>query len=322
MRGCLLCWLLWLSLTGSLAASDWFIAGAVDGGMPEKQPVIFLRTGQEVKLFVVVRRGDRYFSDAPRFKLSGEVVRALPLASVDKAGWREIAPTLRSYDNIGRPLTPVEYHAGREIPGTALRRRFTAAEAGTWYFTSTQKPSLPMYLQTAEPLMREYVGRVVQVVCRKDDSYIGYLTELLRTPFIMGPMVTRSGFHQTDQRVGSDCAEFAIYGRRRLGKQILYGGPAGAKHYLTEIIPGPFQPDRNGIYRNRKGETVRIGPGGIQPGDILHFGQQVSVFYASHGRTDRLNGDDLCFQSWGRTPQIVKIRDCGFYQLPLHVMKW
>jgi hypothetical protein len=322
MRGLLLFEIVWLLLAGPLTASDWFIAGEVDGGVPEKRPVIFLRAGQELELFVVVEKAGHYFSDAPQFKLSGKIVCAQPLARAGKMGWREITPALQDYDNIRHPLAPVKYLTGTKIPGDVLSRRFTAAQAGTWYFTSTAEPSLPAYLKTAEPLMREYEGRVIQVVCRKDDSCLGYLTELLRTPFIMGPMVTRSGFHQTDQRVGSDCAEFAIYGQRRLGNLIPYGGPTGAKHYLTEIADGPFWPDGNGVYHNAKGEIVRTGRGGIQPGDILHFGQQVSVFYADRGTSGCLDGDDLCFQSWGKTPEIISIRHCGFYHLPLRGMRW
>jgi hypothetical protein len=83
-----------------------------------------------------------------------------------------------------------------------------------------------------------------------------------------------------------------------------------------------LKPDRSGVYRTAGGGTVNVGTRGIHPGDILHFGQQVSVFYEDRGARGILDADDLCFQSWGKTPQIVSIRDCGFFQLPLQAMRW
>lgn len=309
---------LWVALSRTLFAG-WFIVAGEGDLLPEKKPVIFVKAGSEVALYLVIEKEGRYFSNAPRFKMDGKIIAAQPLAKSENM-WREIAPVLRPYDNIARHLDPVEYRLKNPTPGDVFQKRFAAADAGTWYFTASRFDERA--LKTAEPLMREYLGHVVQIVCRRDDSYLGYLSELLRTPFIMGPGVTRSGFHQTDQRVGSDCAEFAIYGQRRLGKAIPYGGPAGAKRYLREIAGGLFQPDSHGIYRNAKGEIVRTGPGGIRPGDILHFGQQVSVFYEDRGKPGCLDADDLCFQSWGNTPHIVTIRKCDFYQFPVRIMRW
>lgn len=97
--------------------------------------------------------------------LSGKITPAQAPARATGA-WREITPVLKGHDNIRHPLDPVEYLAGGKIAGNELRRRFTAAQAGTWYFTSTLEPALPLELKTAEPLARKYDGHVVQVVCR------------------------------------------------------------------------------------------------------------------------------------------------------------
>jgi hypothetical protein len=60
----------------------------------------------------------------------------------------------------------------------------------------------------------------------------------------------------------------------------------------------------------------------LRPGDILHFGLQVSVFYKHSGTSKYLTVNDLVLESWGRTPHVTTIRDCGFRQYPVRVMRW
>jgi hypothetical protein len=62
---------------------------------------------------------------------------------------------------------------------------------------------------------------VMRVTFRKDDSYLGYLTELLNTPYIFGS-AGPDGDNQTDNLIGSDCADFAVYGRRRMGQKTAF----------------------------------------------------------------------------------------------------
>ena len=66
--------------------------------------------------------------------------------------------------------------------------------------------------------------------------------------------------HQTDLRVCVDCAELAIYGKRRQGFNIPYCGPRGINNYLEEISPDS-----------------------IFNGCIVHFGDQVDVIYSDEG---------------------------------------
>ena len=125
------------------------------------------------------------------------------------------------------------------------------------------------------PLHQKYPFKIVQIVRRKDDTYTGYLTELLHTPFIIAPMVTEDGYHETDMRMGSDCAAFAIYGRRRQGYRVSYCGPRGIYKYLREIGKGPLLPKKaldTEIYAKKDTQSVKVGVDGIERGDIVHFG--------------------------------------------------
>ncbi len=299
--------------TAAFCAENWQIVSRVNGGSRSTVPVIFVRMGDVISLeYKAGCDGQASFG-------SGDPLR-----------WREIKPVLRAYDNTRGGLDAVEYRLGPAL-GTAavLRVRLGAEEMGTHYYTvsgNAFKSGIPWtatgHFQTAEPLQRAFPGHIIQVVGRPDDSYLGHLKELLGTPFIMGPGVSASGFHQTDQRVGSDCAAFAIYGRRRLGVPVPYCGPSGIFRYLREIIPGRLTAGSDGVYHTSRGDVVRTGSDGLKPGDILHFGAQVSVFYEDRGVPGKLDAEDLLLESWGETPHVTSIRGCGFYQYPVRVLRW
>jgi hypothetical protein len=298
-----------LAFASTAAAQDsWHISSRVNGGPKTVTPVVFIRSGDRVSLEV----------DAMPDKSAG----------ITRVRWREVKPILRSYDNTRGTPEPVEYRS-ENLDGTGLTLRMLLRHTGTYYFAADfadpgleKSPFQTGTFRTIEPLQREFSGRVVQIVCRSDDSYLGFLSELAETPFIMGPIVTASGFHQTDQRVGSDCAAFAIYGRRREGFPIPYCGPAGIHKYLKDLAPGSLVAFRDGIYRDRYGNPVMPRGNGPRPGDILHFGLQVSVFYRHFGASPYLTINDLVLESWGSTPHVTSIRDCGFCRYPVRVMRW
>jgi hypothetical protein len=125
--------------------------------------------------------------------------------------------------------------------------------------------------------------------------------------------------------MGSDCAAFAIYGKRREGYRVPYCGPRGIYKYLTEIEKGALWPKRTRnteIYENKDNQFVKVGVDGIARGDIVHFGEQVSVFYEDLGLKGFLDKDDLLFQCYKDRPYITSIATSGFYQKPLRIFNW
>ena len=160
---------------------------------------------------------------------------------------------------------------------------------------------------------------------RPDDTYLGYLSELLNTPFIIAPMFSNNGLHQTDLRIGSDCAALAIYGKRRQGVGIPYAGPRGILKYLSPLTPTELQPvnyNSTEVYVDQQGHTVKIGDQGLQPGDIIHFGEQVAVFYQDNGIKGILDKDDYLFESYGNSPHITTLAQSGFYHKAIRVFRW
>ena len=222
--------------------------------------------------------------------------------------WYIINPLHREYSNFnnGHPHSLAEIEYTMEYINTTDSKSLNVKEyikqCGTYYFarlSERRKNELPDTLKEALPLQEKYRGEIVQVVVRKDDSYIGYLYELLGTPFILPPKYIHGYGHQTDLRIGCDCAEFVIYGKRRQGFDIPYCGPRNIYSYLDEINESE-----------------------LKKGDIVHFGEQVSLFFEDKGIINKFDKDDILLQSYDSTAYFTTVENCGFYHYPKRFYRW
>jgi hypothetical protein len=328
------------------SGKDAFLVGSVDGESPRRETVFFLsKTSRLVLSVVLIDRGQTFSSLARYEAQGGRQLVAGRLPSHLGVSWYQIEPKLKEYSNLWNRdhpavgdvyLEPIEYEKvpiagcrGQDsIDITEVLRSHTT---GTLYIgmeiEGLTEPLPPQAERFAErsPLHFKYRGHIIQIVRREDDSYLGYLTELFGTPFLIGPRMTNLGVHETDARMGSDCAAFAIYGKRRQGYQVPYCGPLGIYRYLSPIVSAPLRPipfQQTEIYATPDNRPVRVGPGGLQAGDIVHFGEQVSVFCRDAGVLGLLDKDDLLIQCYGIQPTITTIESCGFYHLPARVYRW
>lgn len=249
------------------------------------------------------------------------------------AAWCLLEPVRAAYDEITPTHSPgvesVAYTASGLSPSISLTIIAGVTpgfpEAGTFYITEGM--FLPMgqdTIHSAEPLHLDSPD-ILQVVVREDDTYIGYLMELINTPFIMCPRSTPAGNHHADDRMGSDCAGFATYARRRQGYSVEYLGPRGITAYLIPVVEGAYGPVEEGdlhLYLSSSGDPLTVGGEGLHPGDILHFGAQVSVFYMDRGYPGVLDSEDLLLQSWFDGPHICTVRENGFFGLPVRAFMW
>lgn len=282
---------------------------------------------------VVLAKG----SDAVLLHLMPDGLTARSKSGLEsKIQWKQIVPVYQEYCRKVENALPyhsiaVKYESKLlDEKGWVLdiRKVLGSTAYGTYYFQGQLASPEKGEVETKNSFYSEvplYLLKnqgIVQVVIRKDDSYIGYLTELMNTPFILGPSRTPSGIHQTDSRMGCDCAAFAIYGKRREGFQVPYCGPQGIYCYLEDIAQSELQPDREGIYRDSAGKPFYITIKKLAPGDILHFKEQVSVFYKDMGILGVLDKDDLVIQSYGTGPYITTLEKNGFYGRKVRAMRW
>ena len=325
---------------------DYFLVGSINGGVPYKQKTFFLREADTIRIYLVVQYKNRFIGALDSFYSQGALFKITqPLSQPSAISWYEIQPKLQEYSNLWTRsntkernvhLDPIDY-VKKALPEYANKEclDFTQGSKknslGTYYVMAgmtLEGKSLDQIntsFSETSPLHQKYPFKIVQIVRRKDDTYTGYLTELLHTPFIIAPMVTEDGYHETDMRMGSDCAAFAIYGRRRQGYRVSYCGPRGIYKYLREIGKGPLLPKKaldTEIYANKDTQSVKVGVDGIERGDIVHFGDQVSVFYEDLGVNGLLDKDDLLFQCYKDAPHITSIANSGFYPKPIRIFKW
>lgn len=199
-----------------------------------------------------------------------------------------------------------EIHPGEYIP-----------QLGTFYLTADTSKKPGDTLNTQEP-PHLVLRNTVQISIRPDDSYTGYMFELINTPFIMAPRTTPEGSHQSDSRLGTDCAGLAVYGRRRMGDETaLYLGPGGIIPMLERITPEVYYLT-NGVFTTEGGEPAPAP----QRGELLHFAEQVSVFLEDRGTKGVLDGDDLLLQSWFQGTHVCPVESCGFAGNPVVLYRW
>ncbi len=325
---------------------DYFLVGSTNGGVPCKQKTFFLREADTLRLYLVLQYENKFIAALDSFYSEDTLFKTTKAFSQPVSiSWYQINPKLQEYSNLWSRsntkegnvhLEPIDY-VKKPLPEYAHKewldfsQRTKENSLGTYYVTAEVKlegksfDQINTFFSETSPLSQKYPFKIVQIVSRKDDTYIGYLTELLNTPFIIGPKVTEDGYHETDMRMGSDCAAFAVYGKRRQGYRVSYSGPRGIYKYLSEIGKGPLRSKKafaKEIYANKDTQSVKVGVGGIERGDIVHFGEQVSVFYEDLGIKGFLDKDDLLFQCYKDAPHITSIANSGFYPKPIRIFKW
>lgn len=214
------------------------------------------------------------------------------------AYWIYYKPELKEYENFQNgkmSLSNINYTAEWITDNKTNHIKLKNLNPGTYYIgitndnAETQIESfLPIHLTN---------NNIIQLVVRENDTYIGYLSELLGTPFILPPKLLGVYGHQTDMRIGTDCAELAIYGKRRMGYNIPYCGPAGIVKYL-------------------------VPTNDLKEGTIIHFGFQVSVLYKDNGQVGQLDDQDLVIHAYRDKVSIDKLGDTGLLQYTYKLYKW
>ncbi|MGC6510394.1 MAG: hypothetical protein ACON4U_18390 [Myxococcota bacterium] len=138
----------------------------------------------------------------------------------------------------------------------------------------------------------------LEIVVRRDDTYVGYSTELIGTPFVFWPKQIEHG-HQTDLRLGADCSATVIYGKRRMGHSVGYVAPKGLLRYL-EVV------DSNSV----------------QVGDVLHFGFQTALLSQDTAPLGVLNDSDLILHSHHQLVEEIPLQDASYAEQPFKVYRW
>lgn len=301
-----------LSILLVLAAAP-KISATVDGA-PAPAGVVYARAGQKVVLL----------AKAPKAKAWK---------------WFKLEPTTESVDNTQPSFhfAPIAYRATEleacrdqaecpaDVSPTVLPKVDALPGVGTMAFqvevtgtdgTVAKSPGLESV---------KYGGLtpdVFRVAVRRDDSFLGYITELINTPYIFGS-AGPDGRNQTDLLIGADCADLAVYGRRRLGKKAEYVSSYTIDKQAPLKFTGAAANDKGEVV-DAKGAAIAFGAKGAQVGDVLHFpgSRHVAVLYEDRAPVGVLDSGDLMIHTCWAPPKIEAIGASSCASFPWRLLRF
>ncbi len=224
--------------------------------------------------------------------VTGDVVI---IRSDSMTSWSCVDRAYATYSNIGLSsfYDDIMYQFYKISSFKTIELNINTDVAGNYLFAADMAIDS---LASCRPLWFLY-NNVFQISVREADSYVGYLTELLNLPFLLGPKNITSIGHQTDLKIATDCAELAIYGRRRMGNKVPYCGPRKMIDYLYNV------------------DTIKSGT-------IVHFGFQVSIVYKDLGTIGKLDDDDYLIHAYDDRVKIEKFDDCSLHNFIYKLYEW
>ncbi len=302
---------------------------------------VFARADQRVTLYAVVEAGGVVYSDAPALQLGGKRVTAKPLAHAPRAtiAWLKIEPTSNNisngdgptfhYETIEYATTPI---ATTDVPAGAIvadvhptltpdhghgvgtmRYQLVATQGAAGSARTIASPGIEARRGRASGGLTDAVTRVT---IRKDDTYLGYLTEMFNQPYIWASAGPTAKSHQSEHLEGSDCADFVVYGARRMGADIPYMWTGGLPA-VTKLLGGGTR-STDGVYRDAKGNPVPY----TVTGDMVLFPRHVGVLVEDRGMIGILDDQDLMMHTLFDSPKTEPIADSGYADRPLEVRRF
>ncbi len=329
---------------GSAAASGRVIAAHVVAGSPDRAPSdrpLHARAGERVTLYaaiVVEHAGKRVVhSDAPSLSLGGKAVAVQPLASAPQLElrWNRIEPAVATMSNGDTPkdfhfepidyrATPIDGAAGHASIAADVRPTLTPDHGkgiGTMRYQIVALQG-DRVIASAGPEARRGRGSggltdaVLRVSIRRDDTFLGYMTELYNQPYIWASEGLTPETHQSERLEGADCADLMIYGQRRLGNKLAYTWTGALPQVTTLIAAGARGAD--GVYRDARGRPIPFP----RIGDLMLFPRHVGALAADRGTPGILDDQDLMMHTLFDSPKEQAIGESGYEDRPVEVRRF
>ncbi len=312
------------------------IAAAVDHGAATDRPT-YARADQRVTLYAVLEVGHTVFSDAPALVLDGHKVTSRPLSAAPAAtlAWQRVEPAAASYSNTDEHdanfhYEPIEYRAtpianaaagslAADVRPTLTPDHGDGVGTMRYQLVAQQRDHTTA---SAGPEARRGRGSggltdaVMRVSIRRDDTYLGYLTEMFGQPYVWASAGASDATHQSERLEGADCADFVVYGARRAGKHIAYTWTGGLPAVTSLLAAGTRGDD--GVYRDAHGRPVRFP----RVGDLVLFPRHVGALVEDRGVIGVLDDQDLMMHALFDTPKVVPIAESGYADKPVELRRF
>ncbi|MBX5480408.1 MAG: hypothetical protein IRZ16_00965 [Myxococcaceae bacterium] len=165
---------------------------------------------------------------------------------------------------------------------------------------------------------------VFKVAIRRDDTFTGYLTELLNTPYIFGSDGP-PGQHQSELLIGSDCADLCVYAARRSGRNVPFVSTWSIADHAPERLRATGQ-TVDGRFTDARGRPLWVGPHDdeVHVGDLLLFpaSRHVGVLFEDRPPLGVLDANDLLFHTCWAPPTAQPLRETACASLPVRVLRF
>ncbi len=297
------------------------------------------RADAGVTLYAVLEvehgRERKLYSDAGRVRLAGRVRATWPMNQAPPADlrWFKVEPTSENLSNTVTgsfrfetiPYAESEVAAWRSRPSIDADVRPTrTTDRGQGRGTMRYKLVAITAQGTLATPGAEARGdrgsglsdRVHRVSLRRDDGYLGMLDELFGQPYIWASGGQPDAAHQTERMEGADCADFVVYGMRRLGHRISYTWSEGLREHGRGLGTGALRPD--GVYVDARGVPLPFP----RPGDLVIFPRHVGALSQDRGVPGVLDSADLMMHALFASPREEPIADSGYADKPVEIRRW
>jgi hypothetical protein len=322
------------SAKGSVTAVQ--ILASVDGGAAGDRPT-YVRVDQKVTLHALVRVGTKYFTDAPSPQLAGKPISAEPLAKAPavELAWVRIEPSTANMSNTQSGSFKFETidYAVTAIDGTANQPSIMADVRPTLITDHGEGIGTMRYqlvvtqgdrtIKSAGIDARRGRGSggladsVTRVTIRRDDSFLGYLTEMYGQPYIWASAGLSDKSHESEHLEGSDCADLMVYGARRMGKNVAYTWTGGLPS-VTKLLAGGGTRGEDGVYRDKAGKPLPFT--GV--GDLVLFPRHVGALAKDRGTIGVLDDQDIMLHTLFDSPKEQAIADSGYADTKVELRRW
>lgn len=322
------------SFEASAPISDVRIVSRVaDRGVADDTPKR-ARQDEGVTLYVAIEADGRWYSDAGTIRIGGRKIATRPIAEAPAfdVTWQRVEPTEANTSNeaSGRfRYEPIDYDTTVLATGVArvdadVRPTLTPDHGGGVGTMRYQVVVSQGTRTVASPGEEARRGRgsggltdaVHRVSLRRDDTYLGYLTEMYGQPYIWASAGGSDRTHQSERLEGSDCADFVVYGARRMGRQVPYTWTGGLPQHARTLAKGTLADD--GVYRDARGEPLPF----TRTGDLILFPRHVGVLAEDRGTAGVLDLDDLMMHTLFDSPKEQRIADSGYAETPVQLLRW
>jgi len=293
-----------------------------------------------VRLFAVLEAVDRgatvYFSDAGTFVLDKETHSARPLSQAPPATlfWFRVEPAVEwlsntetgsfHYEPIRYAETGMVADLGKGSLAADVRPTLTPDRGrgvGTMRYKLVAVTEDGAFATPGADARRGkgsggLAERVHRVSLRSDDTYLGYLTELYGQPYIWASAGPSKSAHQSERLEGADCADFVVYGQRRMGKDLAYTW-TGDLPRVTRLV-GSGRAGKDGVYVDERGRPVPF----TRAGDLLLFPRHVGVLSRDRGVRGVLDHEDTMVHAYFATPREQALGETDYASAPVEVRRW